>query len=127
MPPSGPTPTACRAVDVPWKSLCKVQLGDVEAAKFKQAIVDDYYFEMLLGAPAARAHVCDAGLIGESPRGGRWLVPRRLPPSSIGPDRWTALCLPTIAHAGPRPCLRIRRRAADLGLRGRARDKVGQL
>ena len=52
---------ACRAVDVPWKSLCKVQLGDVEAAKFKQAIVDDYYFEMLLGAPAASAHVCDTG------------------------------------------------------------------
>jgi hypothetical protein len=34
--------------DVPWKSLCKVELGDPQAAKFKQAIVDDYYFEMLL-------------------------------------------------------------------------------
>ena len=34
--------------DVPWMSLCKVELGDPQAAKFKQAIVDDYYFEMLL-------------------------------------------------------------------------------
>jgi len=35
-------------LDVPWKSLCKVELGNAETAKFKQAIVDDYYFEMLL-------------------------------------------------------------------------------
>jgi len=34
--------------DVPWKSLCKVTLGEPQADKFKQAIIDDYYFEMLL-------------------------------------------------------------------------------
>ena len=30
-------PPLTLAADVPWKSLCKVQLGDPEAAKFKQA------------------------------------------------------------------------------------------
>jgi len=46
----------CGAEDVPWKSLCKVTLGEPQADKFKQAIIDDYYFEMLLGAPATQRH-----------------------------------------------------------------------
>ena len=29
-------------------------LGEPQADKFKQAIVDDYYFEMLLGTPASQ-------------------------------------------------------------------------
>lgn len=35
-------------VDMQWQPLCKVTLDDEKAAKFKQAIVDDYYFELLL-------------------------------------------------------------------------------
>ena len=31
-----------------WKSLCKKHLDDAEVKQFKQAIVEDYYFEMML-------------------------------------------------------------------------------
>jgi hypothetical protein len=31
-----------------WASLCKMHLSDGDVSKFRQAIVDDYYFEMML-------------------------------------------------------------------------------
>mmetsp|Transcript_29334 Transcript_29334/g.77826 ORF Transcript_29334/g.77826 Transcript_29334/m.77826 type:complete len:600 (-) Transcript_29334:140-1939(-) len=34
--------------DVDWKSLCKKKLNEKELDGFKRAIVDDYYFEMML-------------------------------------------------------------------------------
>jgi len=34
--------------DVSWKQLCQLTLSKDENARFKQAIVDDYYFEMML-------------------------------------------------------------------------------
>jgi hypothetical protein len=33
---------------VSFKSLCKKHLADSEVAKFRQAIIDDYYFEMMM-------------------------------------------------------------------------------
>lgn len=33
---------------VSFKSLCKKHLEDSEVSKFRQAIIDDYYFEMML-------------------------------------------------------------------------------
>ena len=33
-----------------WKSLCKTHLSEAQVKQFRQAIVDDYYFEMMLGA-----------------------------------------------------------------------------
>jgi len=34
--------------DISWRQLCKLQLTPTQTSKFKQAIVDDYYFEMML-------------------------------------------------------------------------------
>jgi len=34
--------------DVPWKSLCKLTLDSAQTKLFQQAILDDYYFEMML-------------------------------------------------------------------------------
>jgi len=31
-----------------WKSLCKAHLDDIDVNKFRRAIIDDYYFEMML-------------------------------------------------------------------------------
>lgn len=36
------------AEDVAFRTLCKVSLGPLETARFKTAILDDYYFELML-------------------------------------------------------------------------------
>jgi len=42
---------SARAEEVNKRSLCKLHLDATESARFKQAIADDYYFEMMLGPP----------------------------------------------------------------------------
>jgi len=36
------------AESVKWKSLCKAHLSEEDVRKFREAIIDDYYFEMML-------------------------------------------------------------------------------
>ena len=53
------TAAVCCAEDVNKRSLCKLQLGPEQTTKFKQAITDDYYFEMMLGSsPASFLTAC---------------------------------------------------------------------
>ena len=59
-------------VEKPWTSLCRKHLTEEDVAKFRQAIVDDYYFEMMLD------ELPIWGYVGELDQRGATLTPRDL-------------------------------------------------
>ena len=59
-------------VEKPWTSLCRKHLEEEDVAKFRQAIVDDYYFEMMLD------ELPIWGYVGELDQRGTALTPRDL-------------------------------------------------